>query len=908
MRKALALLLLLVPGLAAAALVPPGQDAWSFYTMGGGEAVAQILGALKGILAPDGGIKTLLLFVSTLGMFMLAVFAGFAPSQHGPALIKYVVGIALVFTLTLHVKAPVAVHDPVSNYYQVVSDVPAVVAVPLGVISEAGNWLTAKSEQFMAMPGTLQMTQGATFNMANKLVADSERLRITNPNLRMSLTAYFADCVIVEMAKGNISLAAIQAADPVWTALASVNKGVMTRYYGFSSPAKPATLPAAGGDLISCDDAYTRITGDLSEHGEELQGASFAAFGGTGAAAGLAAGMQDALTYFSNGGYQGTGKDFIMQRAFINSLSGFYRNASVQTGTDENLLAASVEQAEQNQKSAWVTGFITFNNMMPYVYVILHGFLIGITPFVLVMLFLPGVGGKLALSYIKVLVWLALWQPTFAIINFLVTLFTKAAVAPYFTSDMATLTLQNAGVITEQANTMIIAAQFMGTMTPLITWGIVSGAFAFTEFISHGIGNQFAAQAGAAAASGNLSMGNMSMGQTMMNKYDTSMVSTVGQQGVRAAFGGAMTTAHNLGGNAVEVHGRAATFERSTATAAEQAQARAQVSALNRSISHDEAVQRDISAAKAWAFGIVSRSTTGGDYKVTAADQAEAAKIAASLEKDGRQASNAETKATAMEAAAKLKATAGLSLEVGVSATAEASARTGAQWDYKQQRSTAAENSTGEQSKAGKTGSTGNSGGNSADVTKNGSVVDQAQDLVKRAETWNEGISASIQARRDEISSLKTTYTEKLSVPDAVHVGALDSARGEHQAGLAAIRAKVDAPLAAATKEEVNALMPEARPTELTADKVDQRVRQTQGAAAARIKGATAEAAGYTASAWAQAEAVKKDGAQHGQQVRQQQQAIRGTIAAGPVAAAAMAAKRALKSGVPVPPPQPPKP
>lgn len=120
--------------------------------------------------------------------------------------------------------------------------------------------------------------------------------------------------------------------------------------------------------------------------------------------------------------------------------------------------------------------------------------------------------------------------------------------------------MQTEWIVSQKTNNLVVAAQFLGTSVPILALGLVKGAMAFTEFVSHGIGSSFAAQAGASAASGNLSMGNISMDQVSANKYNTAMSSTVGFQDVQAfTNAGAMQQNLNLGGTTATANGAAKT-------------------------------------------------------------------------------------------------------------------------------------------------------------------------------------------------------------------------------------------------------------------------------------------------------------------------------------------------------------
>jgi hypothetical protein len=160
---------------------------------------------------------------------------------------------------------------------------------------------------------------------------------------------------------------------------------------------------------------------------------------------------------------------------------------------------------------------------------------------------------------------MALWMPLLAVVNFIITLFGTQSFSGQIVSGGG-LTAQNSGVISQSSNNLVLAAEFLGTMVPMLAWGIVNGTLAFTEFIAHGIGSSFAVQAGATAAAGNLSLGNMSMNNNSSNKFNPAMSSTVGAQEVNAFDGaGSGLFSAQLGGSITTEAGAVASMSKSMA-------------------------------------------------------------------------------------------------------------------------------------------------------------------------------------------------------------------------------------------------------------------------------------------------------------------------------------------------------
>lgn len=569
-------LLVLIPGWASAG--PMGKDnlslngtnAWDLYVMGNGHAVHQIMTGIV-MLSQSSVFTTLLLVMATLGFFFLAIQAGFDPGKNLMKMFGFLLSTWAVI-LSLHsLKANIVINDPVTNTYEAVSDVPALIALPSSIISEVGHWMTDQIETAFSTisPSStnLNMSSGGGYNLFGSMMQDATNFSITNPELKKSLSAYAGDCVISALARKTLSTSELMSSQNLWkTYQKAASSSSFTRYYSATPPGADGTSSVTCGDetvdfdngmggTATCAAAYACMTADLTAHAADLMTAKAAQWAATGTQVEWETRMQSALEIAgggqnnSAGGQNTTG--MILQTAMVNQMSGSFRDAAVQSGTNEILMSASVAQAEAQQKSAWVTGSLVFQHMMGYVYTVLQAFTFAMVPLIIIALMIPGMGKAIFINYAQLLVWLALWEPMLSIVNFLMMIFSQQTLGQTWMSSGGGLTMQTQYIVNEQTNNLVTTAQFMGTMVPLISWGLVKGSMAFTEFIAHGIGNSFASSAGAQAATGNMSMNNMSMNNMGNGKYNTSSQSTVGNSAtnVFSNSGVGLTTADFGGGS-----------------------------------------------------------------------------------------------------------------------------------------------------------------------------------------------------------------------------------------------------------------------------------------------------------------------------------------------------------------------
>jgi len=582
----------LVPDAALAAQVTPhGGNAWDLHVFGNGRVIADLLMSLKMLMAPDrgdSGFQMVLLFMATVGFISVAVAAGFNPAQNLMKLFTYIMVVWAVTFSTTKLTANITVNDPVNNYYYTVERVPALVGVPAAIISQVGVYLTRTIETYFSIPGEFKVAgpngTGGYYNLFNRMVSETDQFVIKNPNLKKSVSAFMGDCVVPAIAQGRLQTAVqeggvsrtaygnealMRSTNLMETLKNARHKAVQTRYYlpettpealsAISRYVQTDEINTGMGVVVSCDDAYALLEKDLASGANELLQANASAWGKTGAMVSYETAMSVALAQASSGGQNpwsnGTRPSgYILQASMISTMSGAFRDVAAQVGNNEFINAAAITQAEHNQKSTWSAGAQVFNKMMGYVYTVLQAFIFAIVPIVVIALMVPGLGSSIFKNYGQILVWLTMWMPMLGIINYLITLFGIESIQGVTAIDGG-LSFSNRYVVSEKTNDLMIAAQFLGTMVPLLAWGLVRGSMAFTEFISHGIGSGFAAQAGATSASGNLSLNNMSMDNTSMNKFNTAQSSAVGQQAVLAhANAGALDVANQLGGTSAQAN------------------------------------------------------------------------------------------------------------------------------------------------------------------------------------------------------------------------------------------------------------------------------------------------------------------------------------------------------------------
>ena len=582
-RLVLALTALLAPATALASINPVGQNAWTLWAFGNGNVVYNLLYAAKGLVSSSGYLA-LVGFLSLISVVAASVMAA-NNAMASKRLVAAILGIFAFISIGLKETANVAVDDPVTHYINVVPNVPALVAIPPAVVSEAGYRMTQLLEQYYSLPNDLTLTGGDAFDLANSLVNAETQVQVTSPGLRATVAGFTTNCILPALASGQLNAGQLVDSTALWSmdgqqgTLAQAEQSPFTPVYTGSSPGGTLVPCGPGGvgtgpwyptvtsteyPSVSADNAYQYISQYFTAASPDWLANTASTFSNTATYSWLGSELTSAEQWdFGTSLTQSTGET-IAQAAAVNLMNPSMRAAAVASGDSPLVTSLAVSQGQQSQISSWATAAALFRDLSGYIFSVLQAFILGIAPIILAVVVLPGAGRRILLSYGQVLIWLALWEPTMSVINFIVALYAQGTLGPTLGSSGG-YSLMNQGVITQMTSNMELAAGFLASMVPLITWGLVKGSIAFTDFVVGAVGSSFATTAGAMAATGNVSLENFSMGNETLNQRMLASRTTVGQgQGTVDVPGQGVTTTRNYGGGVTRGPGGPDTLSTST--------------------------------------------------------------------------------------------------------------------------------------------------------------------------------------------------------------------------------------------------------------------------------------------------------------------------------------------------------
>lgn len=502
------------------------------YAFGNAQVYKDIMDAASGLVTDRG----FLVLIYGVAVFTVIVYGGIAAGSS-----SYMLKIASFLFLVLGVvkfgiegKTNVHIYDPISGTSQYSTNVPNLVAYPAGFITNIGHTLTSKVEQYFSdVDDSLKVSTGGGFNLGNSLIKASTTVYPSSRYLRSTINRYMDDCIVPELSNGRISINDLLSSDNLWGSggiMSNVSPSLWTVVYTGNNPSGSAVPCVAAGAStavpnvtsktypgVSANNAFDYISQYFKQASEDW----FIQTAGVDAAtkSRYLAALGAAKDYLLSGSVTGSTStsQLLEQSAGINMLNSTIQGLAAKAGVDSSALAFGVAQAEAAQKASWASSAVIFNDLVGYIFAVLQVFVVGILPVIIAMSLMPG-GLKIAINYGLVILWVATWEPLLAIINYTVLSYSKGQYSYYFGNSY---TYDNLPFISAMSDNFVLAASFLATVTPMISWGIIKGGMAFTSFVASALGQQYASMAGGIAATGNIAYNNRNIDTATMNKYDT---------------------------------------------------------------------------------------------------------------------------------------------------------------------------------------------------------------------------------------------------------------------------------------------------------------------------------------------------------------------------------------------------
>jgi len=390
-----------------------------------------------------------------------------------------------------------------------VADVPAGLAAPLAITTAIGDWATGAFETVFSLPNDLRYrTNGLLF--ASRLVQATTQFEITDARMANNLSEFAQGCIYYGMMAGWFSIETVMESDDIWATLPAAEFGnaIFVNYENNTGNTTMVGCKTARGFLQS--DWATAIDEMNSVYGQRM----FAEYSEADAKARLLSSIPQSYNYIAS--ISKSAADIVRQNAMINTMRRSFVNMANNAGALGAAQDYALAQAEAQQRTTYSTLGAMAGRMMSLFANVLETLIYGIFPIAFIFTLIALIQGKAILMYFKLLFWLQLWPPMFAILNFAMLSYaadsTTAAVMQAGGGN-ATLNMLTYTGMSAVNNDMSAMAGYLSWMIPMFSWAIVSGSgFAASQLAASlgGVAQSSGSAAAASVSSGNISLGNYS--------------------------------------------------------------------------------------------------------------------------------------------------------------------------------------------------------------------------------------------------------------------------------------------------------------------------------------------------------------------------------------------------------------
>lgn len=471
--------------------------------------------AITGSADYTGLLRTLILFG------FLCVITICALKYRGLDAGSFIFAVLLFYGVTLLPKTDVAINDERSGSVYVVSNVPLGLAFMASTTSHVGHWLTETFEDTFA---GVEAERFSRFGMVFPERAVNAVLAAGPVTVqgRTLVSDFNRNCVMPELIDNPAKIEALSTSGNLWQTIAQA---------GWVNPARMTQDTA--GNWIGCDEAIAFIDNHMAttefpaiqKHlamkllPDQLD-ASTLILRVLPQAESLLLGISQSLSAS------------IKHSVFMNTLQSDIDNVAALAG-HPLATATALAKAQGNLSSEinYRTMAEIAKDALPKVRNSLEFIILASFPLVFIMVLAVGhMAGTILRSYLTLLIWIQLWAPISAVMNYLI-IHTDSHPMNQIIAEYGANTIYAANLIREAGASSQAIAGFLTILAPVIAFAIAKGSdFATAQLAASVMAPaQSAAQSqGASLTSGNISLGNTSWGNVSTNnmsgnKSDRSM-------------------------------------------------------------------------------------------------------------------------------------------------------------------------------------------------------------------------------------------------------------------------------------------------------------------------------------------------------------------------------------------------
>lgn len=488
---------------------------YDIYTFGNGEILQGVFNSIAACLNGHTGTlyEPLKRIGMILGVFWAALYAVYGDMMK--PLTHWIIPMSVITTLLFAPQASVWIHDPVTKFHQKVDHIPYGLAAFAGYISKFGNIITEQVEKVFTLPDDLKYQQSGSL-FAGNIIQQAKSFHITNEDLAENMRGFVGQCILYDAMLGRkYTVEDLRHSDDIWGLVS--NNASPVRSFLWREPRQVGTM-AGRPEIITCREGvarFNRLWGQELDRGATIFGKKI--FGNHALINSKAELLKYLpISYGALGNMAKSAQEIIQQQMMIYSIVDGIEANGAAVGNAQNFAA---RRAYLQQRSTYETLGAMAGETLPTMKAVLEAIAYACFLFIIPMALLP-FGYRFLLSWAQILLWLQMWAPLYAILNYIMTMAARSKTLSLLSlSNEAGVTIASSVGLTNLNADIASMAGYLAMSIPFLCIAIVKGVGSFVHMASH-LGNVSQGAASMAASeitSGNLSFGNVSQGNVQIS-------------------------------------------------------------------------------------------------------------------------------------------------------------------------------------------------------------------------------------------------------------------------------------------------------------------------------------------------------------------------------------------------------
>jgi len=483
---------------------------YQIITFGNGEALKGILDAIVMCMNSDTGTlyEPLMRISMIFGGFWAALYSiwGDYLKAWGKTIVPFVLIPPLLFIPT----ATVNIHDVVSNYREPVDNVPYGLACVTHFITQVGFEITKQVDQVFSQVDDLKYHKSG-YLMASNLIQQARTFHITNEDVAENMRQFVCQCVTYDAMLGRkYTIEDLRHESDIW-GLVSANASPV-RSFVWRQPHKrgePGNMP----EIVTCREGvkrFNQLWGEELDRSKDIYSKKL--FGHTNPLNSKIEFLKYLpVSYGFLTGLSKSADQILQQQMMIYSIVDGIEQKSTALGNAPNFAA---RRAYLQQRATYETLGSMASETLMAMRAVLEAVAYAMFIFLVPLSILP-FGARILLAWVQVLLWLQMWAPLYAVLNYIMTLAARSkSLGMLATSNIDGVTIASSvGLANLNADVSAMAGYF-AIGVPFLAVAMVKGVGSFVHMASHlgNVSQGAAAQAAGDAVSGNYNFGNITEG------------------------------------------------------------------------------------------------------------------------------------------------------------------------------------------------------------------------------------------------------------------------------------------------------------------------------------------------------------------------------------------------------------